>query len=341
MNIETTNVNNPKNIATSNSHRANSDSEINFKDELKELENAKEETHCESNEEELVKVNEQENVVKEENAEKVDVDKAIKEISSVVEELNQSEEKSQFQIKKNDVLSDRLDVINNDFNISENKDKLPQMNPNMNFGGDGQPFSSFMNDQQGQKSTGGLSMNSKDLAEEAAILSTMAENIAMANKNKVITSNDAVKKVDNKSGEVIENIYNFDVVVMNRADVEVFSQLVKGENVNLNALTAESSKGVAVSRTLADLLAKSMMNNQPIRIDFDNDISVIIKISRDGKISADFLPSSQIAEAYLRENLPLLRQKFDDNNIQYEELNQKERKEQHKENNRKKGRNDE
>ena len=96
-----------------------------------------------------------------------------------------------------------------------------------------------------------------------------------------------------------------------------------------------------VSKTLADMIAKSMENNKPLRIDFDNNISVIIKISRDGKITADFLPSSQVAEAYLKENLPLLRQKFDENNIKYDELNQRERKEQHKDNNRKKGRDNE
>ena len=72
-----------------------------------------------------------------------------------------------------------------------------------------------------------------------------------------------------------------------------------------------------------------------------NDISVIIRISRDGKITADFLPSSQVAEAYLKENLPLLKQRFDDNNIEYESLNQRERRNPEKENNKKKGRNNE
>ena len=38
---------------------------------------------------------------------------------------------------------DKQNMINNDFNIQD-KDLLPQMNPNMNFSGDGQPFSSFL-----------------------------------------------------------------------------------------------------------------------------------------------------------------------------------------------------
>lgn len=95
-----------------------------------------------------------------------------------------------------------------------------------------------------------------------------------------------------------------------------------------------------MSKALADLIAKSMKDNQPVRIDFDNNISVIIKIGRDGKISADFLPSSQVAEAYLKENLPLLKQRFDESNIEYDELNHRQQKQDEKEN-QKKGRKDE
>ena len=46
-------------------------------------------------------------------------------------------------------------------------------------------------------------------------------------------------------------------------------------------------------------------------------------------------------EAYLKENLPLLRQKFEDNNIDYEELNHREQKQNEKDENQKKGRKDE
>ena len=241
-------------------------------------------------------------------------------------------------------------MINNDFNISENKDKLPQMNPNMNFSGDGQPFSSFMNNSsdQNNNSNGGLSLNAKDLAEEKAILSTMEENIAIANKNqivqavKTITNEEGIKKVDSKTGIKIENIVKFDSVIMNQADVEVFANLVENGEADMNNLAPKAlEKSIQVSKTLADMLAKANETKQPLRIDFDNNISIIIRISRDGKISADFLPSSQVAEAYLKENLPLLRQRFDDNNIEYDSLNQKERRNPEKENNKKKGRNNE
>ena len=237
-------------------------------------------------------------------------------------------------------------MINNDYNIQD-KDILPQMNPSMNFSGDGQPFSSFLKDEQGNKQL--LSSSTKDLAEEAAIMSTMAENIAIANRNTILKEermasieikNEQVVKFDSiimsqADVEVFVNLVQKEDVILNQipsqADAEVFVNLVQKEDVNLNQLTSQNlSKSIQISKTLADMLVKSKENNQPLRIDFDNNISVIIRISRDGKISADFLPSSQVAEAYLKENLPLLRQRFDDNNIEYDSLNQRERREQQK-----------
>ena len=288
---------------------------------------------------------------------------AIKDLSSIVKELNQSEENISIEIKKKESIDDNQDMINKDYNIQENKDILPQMNPNMNFSGNGQPFSSFMNQENEnskESSNSILGTTSQDLAEEAAILSTMTENIAIANKNQlfkensvlegnepikktqIISNEEGIKKVETRTGIKLETIVKYDSVIMNQADVEVFTDLIEKNEANLNNLAPKAAeKAVVVSKTLADMLAKSMQNNQPLRIDFDNNISVIIRISRDGKISADFLPSSQVAEAYLRENLPLLRQKFDDNNLEYDSLNQRERRESNKEQNKKKDRNNE
>jgi len=245
-----------------------------------------------------------------------------------------------------------VDVINNDYNI-DNKDKLPQMMPNMNFGSDGQPFSSFMNNENARNQDRKPEATAKNLAEEAAILSTMAENIAMANKvnaemtsaesnEKIVMKEDGIKKIDTETNIVKEVIVKHDAIIMNEADVEVFANLVDGKDVNINNLTQDAlQKSVHVSKTLADMLAKAMEDNKPIRIEFDNGISIIIKISKDGKLSADFLPSTQIAETYLKENLPILKQRFDDQNLDYEELNRRERRNPDKEQNKKKGRNDE
>ena len=342
MNIETNAINTSTNSTqTKSNSQTKTDTSVKFSDELKELE-AEKEVEKEPIEQEVfrekvqVKKDAEKNNLKKEvkTDKKNEIENAIDELSGIVIELNQLDDKSDEGIKKDSVLADNNDMINNDFNV-ENKDLLSQMNPGMNFNSNGQPFSSFMNEEAQKGSNKGLALSATDLAEENAILSTMAENIAIANKNNVL-------RQEVKTNVVVEQVVKSDTVIMNEADVEVFTQLVQNGSVDMNNLAPQAAqKAVQVSKTLVDMLAKSMETNQPLRIDFDNDISVIIRISRDGKITADFLPSSQVAEAYLKENLPLLRQKFDNENIEYDELNQKERREHHKEQNRKKGRNDE
>ncbi len=263
--------------------------------------------------------------------------------------LNQKDEFKQEKIKnsyKNDDIKNKdeaADLIDNNVNLQEQLDKFNvQTGANMNFNSDGQQFSELVNKENSQKS---INSSSKDLAEEKAIMSTMEENIAIANKNmamsktKTVENEQGIHKVDKKTNLVVDTIVNYNSVIMDKADVEFFANLVENGVLNMNEVTA-SEKSSRVSKTLADMLAKAMNDNKPIRIDFDNNISVIIKIDRAGKISADFLPSSQVAEAYLKENLPLLRQRFDDNNIDYNELNQRERK-QDTQDNRKKDRKNE
>ena len=69
------------------------------------------------------------------------------------------------------------------------------------------------------------------------------------------------------------------------------------------------------------MIGEAAKTNKPFRIDFDKNISVIIKIDREGKISAEFLPGDKAVEQFLRTQLPMLRQKFNDENIDYKDLN--------------------
>lgn len=363
MNIETSNikqVNNNKQTKTAPTNPK--DTEAKFSDELLDLKKEQKVQETENNEtpskEKPVEATNGSADIKIHNANKEkneqNLKDAFEQFNFILNEIHHSEDKNGILVKDNKDSDDKNSMINNDFNISENKDLLPQMTPNMNFSGDGQPFSSFMQNNAQQNQDKKLNSSASELAEENSILSTMAENIAIANKNnivapaenlvteKTVMRNEDIKKIDVKSGIVIETVVKHDSIIMNQADVEMFANIVENRELNLNDITSETAiKSVKISKTLADMLVKAKESNQPLRIDFDNNISVIIKISRDGKISADFLPSTQIAEAYLKENLPLLRQRFDDNNIKYDELNQRERKEQNKEQNRKKGRNDE
>lgn len=308
------------------------------------------------------------------------LDDVIGGLEQTVEEfkkLNQKNDKINISLKDETFSDDKEkednNLIDNNINIQEKKEQqLPQMNANMNFNSNGQPFAAFV---QNNNDNNQLSASESDLAEENAILSTMSENMAIAQKNmllkkdkqnevaqsvelenvqpqeqsennvetpktKTVTNEQGIKKVDAKTNITTDTVVKFDDIAMNKNDVEFFANLVENGSVDMNSVT-NSQKSSQVSKTLADMLAKSMEDNKPIRINFDNDISVIIKINKNGKISADFLPSSQVAEAYLKENLPILKQRFDDNNIDYEELNHRKQEQQDDRNNRKKGRKDE
>lgn len=335
MEIQSSGVNTKPKQTQTTTH-ASTKSNINFADELKEIKKT-ETVQEESGKED----------VSEDKSTSADnkVENAIDDLANTVSELNQTDDKTDNKTKDTNKNADKnkegADVINNNLNI-DNKDKLPQMMPNMNFTGEGQPFSSFMNNTDNGNNE--LAANVKDLAEEAAILSTMAENIAIANKKTGLEnlaeeiSKAEPQKIYTANSYSTELIVPYDSIIMNETDVEVFNSLVNGAYLNFNNINTDSiQKSAHISKTLSDLLAKAMENNRPVRIEFDNGISVIIKISKDGKLSADFLPSTQVAEAYLKENLPLLKQKFSEQNIDYEELNQRERRNQDREQNRKKG----
>ena len=360
MNIDTASkINSTTSTSRSNTQNSSQkEGEVNFKDELKSLSSSKEEKQVEEKDSKQVKnTNDDETKNNNTNSDD-DINEVIDGLQYIVKEVNdaktdeklgQKDDKIGFEIKPKDNNTDNNDMINNDLNIQDPKEPImPQMNSGMNFNSDGQPFTAFVQQNQNQ-----LANNQDDLKEESEILSTMAENIAMINRNnllnsqnekakpevKTVSNSEGIKKVDSKTNVTVDTIVSYDTVTMNENDVDFFANLVQNGEVDMNSIK-NAEKSSQVSKTLADLLAKSMEDNKPVRIDFDNNISVIIKISRNGKISADFLPSSQIAEAYLKENLPLLRQKFDDNNIDYEQLNQRKQQQDGK-NRRKKGRDDE
>ena len=359
------------------------DSKEEVKEEKEVKSGSKEEVKSENKSDEKVEKSEKETQATDKEASKEDnIEDVIGGLQQTVEELNklnQKNDKTNSELKK-DTLSDDKDredntLIDNNINIKDKTEQqLPQMNANMNFNSNGQPFSAFV---ENTNNNNQLSTSEADLAEENAILSTMNENIAIAQKNmllnknnqtddvksakvelqpdvvaqnevvedvapktKTVTNEQGVKKVDTKTNVTTETVVKFDDIAMNKNDVEFFANLVENGSVDMNSVQ-HAQKSSQVSKTLADMIAKSMQDNQPIRINFDNDISVIIKVSKNGKISADFLPSSQIAEAYLKENLPILKQRFDDNNIDYDELNHRKQEQQDDRNNRKKGRKDE
>lgn len=110
-------------------------------------------------------------------------------------------------------------------------------------------------------------------------------------------------------------------------------------NNNFNEIkTSATQKTINISATLMDAINESVKTNKPFRIDFGNDVAVIMRVNKDGQLSANFIPGSAAVEQYLRNNIESLRQSFDEQELPYERLsysqqqNQEQNQNQHKEN---------
>ena len=147
-------------------------------------------------------------------------------------------------------------------------------------------------------------------------------NLSTTNAKKASKSNSAssAKKAEEKS------------IKMTEADAKFFQNLVENNNqvsqdskatdmANQATLKdVEEAHSAKVSKSLLNALKESQETNKSFRVDFDKDLSVILKVNRNGRISAEFLPGDAAVEQYLKSNIPLLKQKFNDEGLEYENL---------------------
>lgn len=206
-----------------------------------------------------------------------------------------------------------------------------------------------------EKNKDTLSETQEELAEDKSILSTDEENLAMVNQNNHLKSEDfshngeedmellteivsinnqaniqvsPKDKIDTaKSGlaEVIEEskkkITRIDASSLTKEDVDYITDLLQqGTADSSDFMNDNSEKASVLSEKFLAMLKDAIVNKKIFRIDFDNQISVIIKIDVEGTISAKFLTSDKILKEGLKHNLYLLRQKFEEQNIKYGEL---------------------
>jgi len=110
--------------------------------------------------------------------------------------------------------------------------------------------------------------------------------------------------------------------VLDSKDTKEINYSAEGAKQMLTSInpSGEVEKSHEVSKTLLNLIDKAAKTNQPVRLDFDNNISVILKVDQQGKLTAAFLPSDQVAEQYLRNNIAYLRSSLDSQNIDYNDI---------------------
>lgn len=142
-------------------------------------------------------------------------------------------------------------------------------------------------------------------------------------------------KMDNKDINFFVNLVANQQMTAQTAQLNHAGLL--GNNGFNEIKTAETQKTINVSATLMDAINESVKTNKPFRIDFGNDVAVIMRVNKDGQLSANFIPGNAAVEQYLRNNIESLRQSFNEQELPYERLSyskqqNQENQNQHKEN---------
>ena len=146
--------------------------------------------------------------------------------------------------------------------------------------------------------------------------------------------------------------YNYDSLLVDIKDAMFFVNLVQdgkfsvenaanGDFKNLImteiSQTSVTQKTVEVTNHITELIQKASSTQKPVRISFDNDVSVILKIDKHGKVSAEFIPGSIEVENYLKNNIASLKQRFDEQNLPYNDILYRQNNKENRQNKRNKG----
>ena len=137
-------------------------------------------------------------------------------------------------------------------------------------------------------------------------------------------------------------------ISMTQSDADFFVNLTQNNDVSVQNITAQAQnlvnqgaevkevkQNMQISETLLNAINTAKENNQPLRIDFDQNVSVILRVNKDGVISANFIPGDKAVEQYLKNNIDSLKATFNENELPYSDLSYSNRgRQQQKENRR-------
>ncbi len=121
--------------------------------------------------------------------------------------------------------------------------------------------------------------------------------------------------------------FNIDATKIGINDAIFFVNLLNRDGLinysvenNVLSITDVNNKKINATNSLLNMLQTSYDTKKPIRLDFDNDVTVILKLDKEGKIQAHFIPGTSEVETYLKNNISCLKQNFEDENINYSYL---------------------
>lgn len=194
------------------------------------------------------------------------------------------------------------------------------------------------NDSNNLTLVGNVDVNTMDLTKLGALNSLNNANAMLSNDIQQMINNTSqiagLSSVSNVSG----SIFNFDddsknSISMTQSDAQFFINLTQNDTVSAQNVVAQAQnmvnngaeisdvqQNVKISQALLDAINNAKDTNQPLRIDFDQNVSVILRIGKDGAISANFIPGDKAVEQYLRNNIESLKATFNENDLPYTDL---------------------
>ncbi len=180
-----------------------------------------------------------------------------------------------------------------------------------------------------------LTINGQIEYEKFASMSLLDANSMLQNNIYQMTNREAtVMTVELSSVEDNSNdSLMFNSLSMTQADAEFFVNLTQNNDVSMQNITTQAQnllnqgtdvrevqQNVKISETLLNALNTAKENNQPLRIDFDQNIAVILRVGKDGALAANFIPGDKAVEQYLRNNIESLKNTFRENDLPYSDL---------------------
>lgn len=176
-------------------------------------------------------------------------------------------------------------------------------------------------------------INEKKELNPADLLTLKIQNLIDA-QNVISGKNDVFEMSIRTDVDLTKNIgetLNYSNIEMDENDAKFFADIVQNNNGGIQNIMAEIQqtviigdesvqKSAIVSKVLLDALQNTVKTGQAVRVDFGKDIAVIMRVSKDGSIMANFIPGDKAVENYLKNNIDFLRQRFDEEDIPYSQL---------------------
>ena len=247
--------------------------------------------------------------------------------SSFKDEMDKvsSTEKSKKNEKTSDEKNDKVDEVSKkDEKTSNTENKITDNNTNQNQDkNDAQSQAEQLNGMVDFSNFGSLSVSdansmlTNDIAQMLNINNTAVAGLAA--DMKVPAS--GMMNLDYSSISMTESDVDFFINLTQKNDVSVQNITAQAQNMlNQGVEAKEVKQNVQISETLLNAINIAKENNQPLRIDFDQNMSVIMRFGKDGSIAANFIPGDKAVEQYLRNNIESLKNTFRENDLPYSDL---------------------